>query len=452
MEKALQVEERVRKHVRKSEERSIVTYAGQLFTETSPFFGDHYAQVLVSLNAKSDHQRDVDEIIASLRDDVQQVAGPTRITILRLAGGPPVTKAINVKVRGETMSEIRTAAEDLKELLAKHQHISDVSDDSPRGQLEMLLRVDSDAARRAGIAPDTIARTVRLLVDGEVVATMQDKGEELEIRVRARHEGLQSPDDLLRYTLPTEGGGGVPLWTLLESSKDRGPANIRHYNFRRAITVEADIDKSQLDTIRANSYVLKEWQKIRHRYPDINLDFSGELDDIQESLDAIYILFLFGIGLIYLILGTQFRSYFQPLMILSTVPMAFTGVVLGLLITGHALSLFTLYGVVALAGIAVNSAIVLISAANDRLSQGMSLLHATVYAARRRVVPILITSLTTVAGLLSLATGLGGQSLLWGPVAVSIVWGLTFSTILTLLSVPLLYRLTMVRSKRAHLN
>ncbi|OQA30004.1 MAG: Nickel and cobalt resistance protein CnrA [Betaproteobacteria bacterium ADurb.Bin341] len=113
--------------------------------------------------------------------------------------------------------------------------------------------------------------------------------------------------------------------------------------------------------------------------------------------------------------------------------------VLGLLVSRSPLSLYTLYGVIALTGIAVNSAIVLISAANERLEAGMSTLHATVYAARRRVVPILITSATTVGGLLSLALGLGGKSLLWGPVAASIVWGLSFSTVLTLFVVPLLY-------------
>jgi multidrug efflux pump subunit AcrB len=102
-----------------------------------------------------------------------------------------------------------------------------------------------------------------------------------------------------------------------------------------------------------------------------------------------------------------------------------------------------MYGVVALAGISVNAAIVLISAANARLAAGMSVLHATLYAARRRVIPILITSLTTIAGLFSLATGLGGHSLLWGPVATAIVWGLVVSTCLTLFVIPLLYRLFM---------
>jgi multidrug efflux pump subunit AcrB len=134
-------------------------------------------------------------------------------------------------------------------------------------------------------------------------------------------------------------------------------------------------------------------------------------------------------------------------MILVTVPLAFTGVVFGLLVSGSPLSLYTLYGVIALTGIAVNSAIVLIDAANRRLAAGMSVLHATVYAARRRVIPILMTSTTTIAGLLSLAVGLGGKSLLWGPVASAIVWGLTVSTLLTLFVVPLVYWTFMRRGR-----
>ncbi|HHO60091.1 MAG TPA: efflux RND transporter permease subunit, partial [Thiotrichales bacterium] len=168
---------------------------------------------------------------------------------------------------------------------------------------------------------------------------------------------------------------------------------------------------------------------------------SGQLDDINESINSMFILLLFGVLLIYAILGTQFKSYFQPLLILATMPMAFTGVTLGLLITGNPLSLFTMYGVVALAGIAVNAAIVLISAANARLQAGMSITHATLYAARRRIIPILITTLTTIAGLSSLAMGLGGASLIWGPVATAIVWGLGLSSVLTLFAIPLLFRL-----------
>ena len=139
---------------------------------------------------------------------------------------------------------------------------------------------------------------------------------------------------------------------------------------------------------------------------------------------------------------------FRPYLLYGALPLAFTGVAFGLAISNNPMSLYTLYGVIALTGIAVNSAIVLIDAANDRLQRGMSTIHAIIQASRRRVVPILITTTTTIGGLFSLAFGLGGQSLLWGPVAASIVWGLAFSTVLTLFVVPLLY-LGFMRPKAA---
>jgi multidrug efflux pump subunit AcrB len=237
----------------------------------------------------------------------------------------------------------------------------------------------------------------------------------------------------------------VQLGELVDAETRISKGYIRHYQFKRAITVEAELDRERIDTLEANNRLKAAWAELQPMHPNVTLDFSGELDDVYESLDAMARLFLLGVGLIYLILATQFRSYFQPLLILVTVPLAFTGVVLGLLVSGNPLSLYTLYGVIALTGIAVNSAIVLIDAANERLAAGMSVQHAAIYAARRRVVPILITSTTTIAGLFSLAVGLGGKSLMWGPVAASIVWGLGFSTLLTLFAVPLLYRMVMKR-------
>lgn len=441
--KVQQIEIKARAHIKEGEIRSIVSYAGQMFTETAPFSGPHFGQILMALNPKTDALRTVNEMVESMDQDVKNTAGPVKISFLKLAGGPPTSKAISIKVRGDDIERIQAAAEVLKTILRDSGFTRDISDDNSSGLEEMVLRVDSDAARLSGIAPDQIMRAVRLLVDGEIVTEMQDQGEKIEVRVRAKETSLNNIDDLLDFSLPSPGGSDIPLSTLLTVENQLGLGNIRHYNFRRAITVEADIDKSQTDTVAANAQIMAEWEKVQLNFPTINLDTSGELDDIQESLDAIFKLMLFGVLLMYAIVGTQFRSYFQPLMILATVPMAFTGVVVGLLVTANPMSLFTLYGVVALAGIAVNAAIVLISAANDRLQMGMKVTHATLYAARRRVIPILITSLTTVAGLFSLATGLGGKSLLWGPVATAIVWGLAVSTVLTLFVIPLIYRLFM---------
>lgn len=435
-----QVEAKVRLHIQPGEVRQLISYSGLLFTETAPFFGDHFGQVVVALNPKKGDMRGVAEMVESMRADVVNTAGPDSVYFLTLSGGPPTSKPISVKVRGDSFDEIRPAVAALKQTLATIDGVKDVSDDDSSGQRALTLQVNTDAANRAGINPALIARTLRLLVDGEVVTSLRDRGEELDVRVLAKQNKLNSIDELLQINLPSASGEPVALSTLLNAEYGVGQNSIRHYDFRRTITVEADIDKNLVNTVEVNQKIMDVWQEqLQRQHPGISLDFSGLLDDIQESINAMVLLFGFGIGLIYVILGTQFKSYFQPLLILFTVPMAFTGVTAGLLLNGNPLSLFTLYGVVALAGIAVNSAIVLISTANRHLKNGMTVKHATLFAARRRVVPILITSLSTIAGLFSLATGLGGHSLLWGPVATSIVWGLGFSTFLTLFLIPLLY-------------
>jgi multidrug efflux pump subunit AcrB len=470
--KTLEVEAQIHKNVQPDDLRSVLSYSGMMFTETEPLYGERYGQIVVSLKPVSDGSREVKAIIDGMREDVTSVLGPVNISFLEMAGGPPTAKPVSVKVRGDDFAEIQGARDVLKGILERHPGIEDVSDDASPGRMEMTLQLRHDVIRRAGISPADVVRTLRLLVDGEVVADMQDQGEKVEIRVKANNSDLQSVTNLLDFRMPLPGGGSMPLRDLVTEERNVSLGNIRHYNFRRAITLEAglvgrdnepfyecrvqpamegtkpDYTICAIDTVQANAMLVAEWEKHKNDFPNIDLDFSGQLDDIQESLDSIGVLFLFGIGLMYLILGTQFASYWQPLMILFTVPMAFTGVVFGLLVTQNPLSLYTLYGVVALAGIAVNAAIVLISAANDRVKNGMSVLHATVYAARRRVIPIMITTLTTIAGLFSLATGLGGHSLIWGPVATAIVWGVGFSTVLTLFAVPVLYRLSNRKRKK----
>jgi len=438
----------MRENVSKEELREAVSTAGQMFTEKAPFFGSQYGQITVSLHPKTADGRGVEEIVDSMRDQITSVPGAQNLSFLIMSGGPPAAKPISIKIRGDSFEELRSAATDLKQILASIDGIKDINDDDSAGKPELRFELDTAAVKRADLNPADIARIVRLMFDGEVVASMQDQGEKLDIRVRAKPEKIYTVDKVLREVIALPQGGVITLGQLVHTDTSNSKSIIRHYNFRRAITVEADLNKEIMDTIQANNIVMEEWAKIEDRHPNTNLDFSGELDDIEESLDNMLILFFFGIGLMYLILGTQFRSYFQPFMILATVPMAFTGVAYGLAVSGNPLSLFTMYGIVALAGIAVNAAIVMIDAANTRLSLGMSVLHATIYAARRRVIPIIITSLTTIAGLFSLATGLGGESLIWGPVASSIVWGLAFSTLLSLFAIPLLYRTFMGRSHR----
>lgn len=430
------------------EARSLTAASGMKWTETEPLYGSQYGQVIVSLHPKRGDMRSTQEVVAAMRERLDTYRGVGRVSFLELSGGPPAAKAISVKVRGDDYQQLRSATDALKAALAQIKGVKDLSDDDVTGRPELTLSLKREALAQSGLDAGYVARLVRLYGEGETVASIRDQGEKVDVVVRARPETLSDIDAVLAYRIPLPQGGSVPLGQLVDVRMQESKGFIRHYKLRRAITLEANLDKEIIDTVEANDRLKAAWEKMHTRYPGIDLDFSGELDDIQESLDSMGKLFAFGVGLIYLILAAQFRSYWQPFLILVTVPLAFAGVVLGLFISDNPLSLYTLYGVIALAGIAVNSAIVLIDAANERLAHGMSLLHATLYAARRRLVPILITSTTTIAGLFSLAVGLGGKSLIWGPVASSIVWGLGFSTVLTLFVIPLMYRLVMGPKRR----
>lgn len=447
LRRAVFVEQRVRSHLQPGEARALTVIAGSKFTEVEPVVGDQYAQIQVSLQPLvGGVGRQPADIIEAMRADLDDLPGDFTVSFLEMSGGPPAGAPIDVKIRGDDLVELRAAADAMKRLVAEIPGTRDIVDNDVPGRPEFVLQVDQIAAQRIGIEPAEVARTVRLLVDGEVISLVRDRGEKVELRVRGPVVERNDIEAILSTPLALPDGRTTALGALVTTSTRTGRGVIRHHNLRRSITVQAELDATVTDTVTANDLLREKWLEVRTQYPNTSLDFSGELDDIAESLDAMLGLFALGVGLIYLILATQFRSYFQPLLILVTVPMAFTGVVAGLLLTGHPLSLYTLYGVVALSGIAVNSAIVLIDAANRRLDLGMSTLHATVYAARRRVIPILMTTSTTVAGLASLALGLGGKSLLWGPVASSIVAGLTFASALTLFVVPMLYRLFMRRS------
>jgi len=423
------------------EARSVSSTAGLMFTDTEPVYGDNFGQIFVSLNPRTGDAREVQEVVDAMRADIEGMDTPGEQSFFIFTGGPPTGMPINIRVRGDDFDEIQRAAEAIKELVRAIPGTQDVQDDNLPGRPLLQLRLNHEAMRELGLNAQQVTRLVRLAVDGETVAFTRLQGDRIELKVRSSSAlGLRpDPDALLNEPVALPNGQIARLGTLVEVQVSPGRGAIRHFNLRRAITVQANLDRELTDTREANLQVKAGWERIRTQHPGVDLDFTGELEDIEESLDAMGVLFLFGIGLIYLILAAQFRSYFQPLMVLVAVPLAFAGVAFGLALSGNPLSLFTMYGVIALGGIAVNSAIVLIDAANNRLRAGMSVLHATLYAARRRLVPVLITSSTTIGGLASLAFGLGGESLLWGPVAASIVYGLAFSTVLTLFVVPLLY-------------
>ena len=177
-------------------------------------------------------------------------------------------------------------------------------------------------------------------------------------------------------------------------------------------------------------------------FPGYRLDFRGEFDQIQESFADLVQLFVIGVFLIYVILATQFKSFLQPVIILLAVPFGIIGAMIGLLAVGATLSMIAMFGIVALAGIVVNDSIVLIDFINRYRRNGSSRWRAILRGASVRLRPILLTTITTVCGLIPMAVGLGGKSPIWMPLASTIIFGLTFATLLTLFVMPALYAIT----------
>jgi len=456
LEKLQQLEGKIKKAIKRSDYREMATYAGIYFTQTEPLFGEHYGQVLISLPQTSPDE--LHKLHRILREQFNTMSGVEEMSLLQLEDGPPVSRAISIKVQGAEFATIQAALVDLQQVLKELPEVENIMLQDSAGTMELKLRINQDAVHRAGLSVAQVRRDIRLLVEGEIVSSFQYKGEEVDIRVKAGINNNPGTPQTIENWLQTPIGFfqqataevlSIPLGELVDVDYQLTRSQIRHHDLKRVVLLEADIKEGGRNTLQINQLIQQHWHDLKIKHPGINLNFSGELDDIEESLDAMPALFLMGVGLIYLIIGTQFRSYFQPLLILATIPLAFTGVVIGLFVTGNPLSLYTLYGIVALVGIAVNASIVLISAANSRLQKGMNVNHAIIFAARQRIIPILITSLTTIAGLFSLASGVAGKSLIWGPLATAIVWGLAFSTLLTLFVIPLLYKFFMGRSKAA---
>ncbi|MGD8790432.1 MAG: efflux RND transporter permease subunit, partial [Burkholderiales bacterium] len=197
LSRAIKVERKVRKHVAPEEERSITSVAGVKYTDTEPLYANRYAQVIVSLNPRKGALRGVDEIIADMRSEVASDNGDAVVTFTRISGGPPLTKPVSVKVRGDNFAQLREATDYLARYLSTIEGVSDITDDDSPGRDQLTLRLNLEALQQTGLNAAMVARTIRLYVDGEIVTFMQDQGEKVEVRVRAEPEKMMGIDQLL---------------------------------------------------------------------------------------------------------------------------------------------------------------------------------------------------------------------------------------------------------------
>jgi len=431
--------ERVAGTVPENELRSLVANAGFMQTHDNWIYSSYVGQVIVDLVEKKDRKRKMDEIINELRPRVSNVSGIKNLRFIKFESGPPVGKAVEVKVKGKYLDELQTVVNEVKGKLEQMEGVYDINQDFSTGKSEMKIYVDEEKATMLGLNMYQVAFLVRNAFEGNKATVIREADEEIDVMVKFTENSRRDLDDLYNMKLSTPAGDLIPLKDVARIEIEPGYASIKRFNRERAITVSADVDRAKATAINVNNRLVEEFKDIGKKYPGYRLDFRGEFDEFNEAFSSLQRLFLVGIILIFIILGGQFKSLMQPLVIIFTIPFAFIGAMLGLLLSGNPFSIVTLFSIVALAGIVVNDSIVLISFINDRRQSGYHRWRSIIEAGKVRLRPIILTSVTTIFGLLPMGLGIGGKSGGWAPFALTIVGGLFVATISTLLAIPCVF-------------
>jgi multidrug efflux pump subunit AcrB len=281
---------------------------------------------------------------------------------------------------------------------------------------------------------------LRVGIEGVKVATWFDNNDEVDVIVRFAEGSMSSVEQLQMLKIPTMHGTFVPFSAVAQLVESNGISQINRIDKKRTIKLTADTeDKSE--AVKINNEIV-EWfnREIAPNHPTIQISLEGEFAEMTNFMNDLIPLFLFGMFLLYLILGTQFKSYLQPFLMIFSIPLAVLGVIIFLAISGTPVSVIVMFAFVALAGIATNDSIVLISYINRlRRVEGMNTAEAVIEGVVVRLRPIILTTVSTIGGLLPLALGFGGKSEIWAPMASTIIFGLIFSTLGTLLVIPCIY-------------
>jgi len=414
--------------------------------------GGHVGSVDVELIDPAERPIKSDEIIARWREKVGPIAGADSLSFGSKAQGPGGTPIeFKMLAPSHKFEELTEAVEKCKDKLGEFKGVFDISDDSVPGKWEYQLSI-KDEAQALGVTLADLAETVRASYFGQEVMRLQRGRHEVKLMVRYPAEDRRSLKDFENIRVRLGDGSERPLTELAEVKVTRSPSEINRVDQLRSITISADVD----DTKGGNAQqVVKELQDdfmddLLKEYPGVTVLWEGQQEQTNESMMSLMI----GLGIamicMYALLTFEFTSYIQPAIIMAIIPFGFVGAILGHWALGLPLTMFSMFGLVALTGVVVNDSIVLVDFINHRIDDGLELEEALLDAGRRRLRPILLTSVTTVAGLVPLMLERSFQAQILIPMAVSLAFGLLSATVMVLFMVPTFYSIYAKITLRHH--
>jgi multidrug efflux pump subunit AcrB len=402
--------------------------------------GETSGRVTVELMRDEEKGPSGAEVLRLWREKVGQIPGVKQLGFSNRGGGPGGGPAVSLQLIGANIDQVARAAQELERRMAAYTGVYDIRNSYERGRPEIKLDIKPEA-ETLGLTLGDLARQVRAGFYGEEVQRVQRGQDEVRVMVRFPEDERDSVGYLDNMRIRTPQGGRVPFNAVAEVERTESPLFIQRFDRERAVQLTAEVDKDIAEPEKITADILqRELPEVLSQFPGVRSRLSGSsqrAQDVQGQLLSGAALALF---LIYALMAIPLRSYGQPLLIMSVIPFGMIGALVGHWILGIPVSMFSYFGIIALAGVVVNDSLILVDYINKEKASGVPLQQAVIEGAKVRFRPILLTSLTTFLGLAPITLFEKSlQAQLVVPMATSLAFGIVFATVITLILIPVLY-------------
>lgn len=403
--------------------------------------GGHTAQISVFLTPYTERKRNVSQIINDLKEKIKDIKGFDKLYFEKHKGGPPIGKAVAVKIRGEKFSILEKISNQVVEFLKNTEGVSEITSDYETAKSEIRVVVNQEEAARAYLSVGDIASSIRNVFRGGVATSIKPvkAEEEIDVLVRFPEVYRNQRQTFDKIFIPNKFGSLIPLNKIARLEDRLSLARIKHLDGKRVVTIRADVEAKLITSFEANKLIEEKFKSVPMEYPGYQISYGGEQQENIKSREGFVRAFGLAIFLIFLILAATFNSLIQPAVVMMAIPFGLIGVIWAFFFHGLTLSFFMMMGVIGLMGIVVNDSIVLVEFINNLRSRGVERRESIVHAGQLRLRPVLLTTITTALGLTPTAYGIWGGDPFLRPMALTIVWGIVCATALTLLVLPCIY-------------
>lgn len=424
-----------------NEVQQIQARIGVLIGDQGTKTGSHYGSIVLYLTDPTERERSTDDIINVVTENAEAMIDPSyKILVKKVQGGPPRGKDVDIELYSNSIEELKLVSKDVEKELAKQKGVVTTEIDFEEGNDQVIFNVDEAEALRLGLSVRDVGIELRRALAGDSITEIRKSDEDIEIKIKLDEDMVSSADPLLGLSVLNPAGRFIPLSKVAKITRRPGAFVIRRFERKRIFSVSASLDKTLSNSRKIAQDFSPVVKKILKKYPGVTFKFGGENEDTKESMMGLLKSFTIAMASIFIVLVLMFNSVAHPLSVMTAIPLGMIGVIWAFKLFGMSLGFMAMMGVVGLIGVVINDSIVLVNFINLKREEHDSLYNAIFEACLSRLRPVLLTTFTTVAGLLPVAHAAGGDPFL-KPMAMSFAWGLAFATFVTLVFVPCQYLL-----------